>query len=296
MHPLQRNGNLACQGFEQLHLLGYQQPASPPRLQGQHAAYAHGGLQGHVVPGAGRQRGRGQAGPLAVAETPVGDAGIQALGHRSVQCELVGGIGEQHMGLAAQAAPDGGLAQLHHLLGLQGGAEVARERKEGVGPALAAGGHAGGKAQIGGELANEHAHAQHHRKGHQVLHIGHRKGKARWHKEEVKGRHRHKGRQHRRAAPQAHRHQHHAQEKQHDDVGQVKQGQHGQGEQGGCHAGGHGKGIGPPAGVPEGGPCSVARIRRNGRRQAPHGLGGSHLPQVDVRCQRGQLARQAGPP
>ena len=127
------------------------------------------------MPGVGWQGGGGEAGALAVVKAPVGNTGVQALRKFAAQLQMVLGIGNKDPGQAAKGARHRRLTQLKNLHGLQRGREVASQLEQGVRAAFPAGRHAGSEAQVGRELTNQHAHAQHDGKGHQILHIGHRK-------------------------------------------------------------------------------------------------------------------------
>ena len=252
VHPLLGNSDLPGQGVQLLPLLRDQQPARLCRFERQYPAHAHRGVQGDVVPGVGRQCRGGQTGGLGIAKSPVGNGPVEVRWQQGGQGQAVVRIGQQHQGLPAKIALHGRSAELGHLFALQCCRELARQLKQRLCAALAAGGNAGLKAQPGGQLPREQAHRQHHGKGQQVLHIADRKRKAWRHEKEVKSCDVQHRRERCRAAPPLDSDQHHAQQKQHHDVGQVKVAKQRRGQQRGQHADQCGPTVTRPGSAPGG--------------------------------------------
>ena len=109
--------------------------------QRQHAAHPHRRLQRHVVPGLRRQRGGGQAGGLAVAEGPVGDAGVEAGRRRRRACTQP--VVAHRSPAPARWPPKWplhrGRAELDDLRGLERRRQFARELEQRLRAPLAAG-------------------------------------------------------------------------------------------------------------------------------------------------------------
>ena len=158
VHPLQRNGDLARQRVELLRLLRNQQPARLRGLQRQHAAHAHRRLQRHVVPALRRQCG-GAPGPRAAR----GGRPSRPRWRRSRRAACSGSSRRSASSVTSTSAGPpkwrctAAAPMRHHLLGLQRGREFARELEQRLRAPLAAGRHAGGKAQPRGELPDQQA-------------------------------------------------------------------------------------------------------------------------------------------
>jgi hypothetical protein len=83
-------------------------------------------------------------------------------------------VGHQHQRLTAEVALHRGSAQRHDLCAFQRRGKLARELEQRARAPLAAGRHAGRKAQAGRELPHQQADAEHDREGQHVLHVAHR--------------------------------------------------------------------------------------------------------------------------
>ncbi len=159
-------------------------------------------------------------------------------------------IGGQHQRLPAEVALHRRLAQLGHLRTHQRRRQFAGQLEQRLRAALPAGRDARLETQAGRQLARQQTDRQHHDKGDHVLHVADRKRQARRDKKIVKRRHIEESRQRRRATPEFQGNPDGAEQKQHDDVGQIEETQQRRGQRGDGDAGGDGPEVGRQAAQP----------------------------------------------
>ena len=199
-------------------------------------------------------------GPLRGAEFDCeGGAAIVAHGEPLVL------VRNQHGHVRPEGLRDDASGGVDHLLGLQQARQIAREFVERARALLAVRRDSRLITQAGGHLADDERNRQHHGEGQQVLHIAHREGKPRRHEEEIEGGDADERRQDRRAAPELHGDQHHGQQEQHHDVGEVEVRQQGSAASVVNDTGGHG----PQRKAASAAPPSSRDGRRSATSQAP---------------------------
>lgn len=183
---------------------------------------------------------------LRMVEGPLRDAHVERLAAiRCLQAALV--IRQKQGGARAESPLDGAFRDVKNLLRLQHAGQFTRKLVQGAGTRFAVRGHACLEAQAGRQVARDQSHGQHHAKGDHILEIAHGKRETRWHENEIEAGHAHQAGQRRRPAPQAHGHQHHRQQRQHGDIGQVQVGLQGHRGEGRGQAGTGGQNVAPMA-------------------------------------------------
>ena len=222
---LERKGDLAGEGDEQMTLLRQQHAA---HIGGQHRQHAHRAAlipERHVQPACGRQRVGPEAGLAAVIGDPLGNGQIGVAEGALEWCirrvaELAPRRRQQHHGLALEHLGDVPYGHARHAGTAARGGELAAHGVKQRGAPLARARHARLLAHARGESGDHQRNGQHRAESHQILHVRHRERVARRHEEEIeRGDIQH--RSERRGAPTEPQARHrHPQQVDHDEVGQ----------------------------------------------------------------------------
>ena len=136
--------------------------------------------------------------------------------------QLTEGIGEQRHRIGRELAAKMTQAGAHQLLGLHRRGEIAAQLEQGQCPVLARPRHQGLLAKSRRERADHQRDGEHHGERHRVLAVRHGEGVVRRHTEDIEGRHAQHRRQHGLATATPHRHDHHREQEDHCQVGDVE--------------------------------------------------------------------------
>ena len=133
------------------------------------------------------------------------------------------GVGKQDGRLRFEHPPDmtdGGAQHLCHVVGARELPAHLVQRRRAL---LAVARDPRARADVRRQVADDHAHRQHHDEGHEVLRVRDGEREARRHEEEVEGHHGEHRREHGGAPPEADGDDHHGEQVDHDLVGQLEE-------------------------------------------------------------------------
>ncbi len=250
LDTLQRQRGLAREGFEQVELLGPQEPLRLRRAHADHTDRAARGDQWEIQGFGACQRVCPLARELAVVVDPLRHALVVRV--RRKQAALVDLLSPPARDIAPGLEASHGVRQQDHHLAIKRLADILHRDTQHFFDAACAGELAAHGIERGDTLfagssdgrllsqphrqrADHQTHCQHHREGDEILRIRHRKGQVGTHKKEVERRNAQHGCNNRWPTPTARCNDHDPQQIDHHQVGEREMRKHQPGEHGTQH-------------------------------------------------------------